>query len=92
MLFRSGERTVGFSMFGGYSYNERTVLSLGVVDADIEVGDVVTLLWGEEGGGTTKTTVEPHRQLEIRVRVAPTPYAVDARAAYHGTGWRARTT
>jgi len=86
-----GDRTVGFSMFGGYSYNERTVLSLGVVDADIDVGDVVTLVWGEEAGGTEKTTVEPHRQLEIRVRVSPTPYSVDARAAYHGTGWRART-
>ena len=27
-----GGKTVGFSMFGGYSYNERTALSLGVVD------------------------------------------------------------
>ena len=68
-----GGRTVGFSMFGGYSYNERTALSLGVVDPDIEIGDVLTLIWGEEGGGTHKTTVEPHKQLEVRVRVAPTP-------------------
>jgi vanillate/3-O-methylgallate O-demethylase len=34
-----GSKTVGFSMFGGYSYNERSMLSLGVVDPDINVGD-----------------------------------------------------
>jgi vanillate/3-O-methylgallate O-demethylase len=82
-------KVVGFSMFGGYSYNERTVLSLGVVDPNVEVGDVLTLLWGEEQGGTRKTTVEPHAQLEIRVKVSPTPYSRDAREAYHA-GWRTR--
>ena len=84
-----GGKVVGYSMFGGYSYNERTFLSLGVVDANIEVGDVVTLVWGEENGGTRKTTVEPHKQLELRVKVSPTPYARDAREAYH-SGWRTR--
>jgi vanillate/3-O-methylgallate O-demethylase len=86
-----GGRTVGLSMFGGYSYNERTALSLGIVDPDIEIGDELTLVWGEENGGTRKTTVEPHRQLEIRVRVAPTPYAQAAREGYH-QGWRTRGT
>jgi vanillate/3-O-methylgallate O-demethylase len=84
-----GGKVVGYSMFGGYSYNERTVLSLGVVDPNIEVGDVLTLLWGEEHGGTQKTTVEPHEPLEIRVKVAPTPYSRGAREAYHA-GWRTR--
>ena len=84
-----GGKVVGYSMFGGYSYNERTALSLGVVDPNIEVGDVLTLLWGEENGGTRKSTVEPHKQLQIRVKVSPTPYARDAREAYH-SGWRTR--
>jgi vanillate/3-O-methylgallate O-demethylase len=84
-----GGRTVGLSMFGGYSYNERTALSLGIVDPDIEIGDELTLVWGEENGGTRKTTVEPHRQLEIRVRVSSTPYARPAREGYH-EGWRTR--
>jgi vanillate/3-O-methylgallate O-demethylase len=84
-------KTVGISMFGGYSYNERTALSLGIVDPDIEIGDELTLVWGEEDGGTRKTTVEPHRQLEIRVKVAPTPYARAAREGYH-EGWRTRGT
>jgi len=82
-----GGKVVGLSMFGGYSYNERTALSLGVVDPDINIGDVLTLVWGEEGGGTKKTTVERHKQTEVRVKVAPVPYARDAREGYH-EGWR----
>jgi vanillate/3-O-methylgallate O-demethylase len=85
-----GGKTVGFSMFGGYSFNERTALSLGVVDENINVGDVLNLTWGEENGGTKKTTVERHKQLEVRVKVAPIPYARDAREAYH-QGWRTRS-
>ncbi|HEY1724978.1 MAG TPA: aminomethyltransferase family protein [Steroidobacteraceae bacterium] len=83
-------KTVGFSMFGGYSYNERTALSLGIVDPDIQVGETLTLLWGEEGGGTRKPTVERHKQLEVRVKVSPVPYARDAREGYH-EGWRTRS-
>ena len=83
-------RTVGFSMFGGYSFNERCGLSLGIVDAEINPGDVLTLVWGEEGGGTAKTTVERHQQLEVRVKVSPVPYARAARESY-SAGWRTRT-
>jgi vanillate/3-O-methylgallate O-demethylase len=50
---------------------------------------VLTLVWGEENGGTRKPTVERHTQTEVRVRVAPTPYAHDAREGYH-QGWRSR--
>jgi vanillate/3-O-methylgallate O-demethylase len=84
-----GDKLVGLSMFGGYSYNERSALSLGVVDDNINVGDVLTLVWGEEDGGTKKTTVERHKQLDVRVKVAPVPYARDAREGYHA-GWRTR--
>jgi vanillate/3-O-methylgallate O-demethylase len=78
----SGAKTVGLSLFSGYSYNERTMLSLGVVDPDVKVGDELTLVWGEEGGGTKKTTVERHKQTEIRVTVSPVPYAEVVRATY----------
>jgi vanillate/3-O-methylgallate O-demethylase len=84
-----GGKVVGFSMFGGYSYNERTALSLGIVDPNINNGDVLTLTWGEENGGTKKTTVERHTQLDVRVKVAPVPYSRDAREAY-AEGWRTR--
>jgi vanillate/3-O-methylgallate O-demethylase len=85
-----GGQLVGFSMFTGYSHNERCGLSLGVVDADVAVGDILTLVWGEENGGTRKPTVEPHRQRDVRVKVSPTPYSRDVRETYH-QGWRTGT-
>ena len=82
-------KVVGLSMFTGFSDNEHVGLSLGVVDANINVDDILALVWGEEGGGTHKPTVERHQQTEVRVRVAPVPYAKDAREGYH-QGWRSR--
>ena len=87
---KMGDEVVGFSMFGGYSYNERVGLSLGVVDENINVGDVLTLVWGEESGGTKKVTVERHKQVEVRVKVSATPSGSLARETYH-EGWRTRT-
>ena len=83
----SGGKTIGFSMFSGYSYNERSMLSLATVDPDVEIGSEVTLVWGEENGGTKKTTVERHKQLEIRAIVSPVPYSKVARETY-AEGWR----
>jgi len=82
-------KTVGMSMFAGYSYNERSMLSLAVVDPDIALGNEVRLVWGEEGGGSKKTTVERHRQIEIRAIVSPAPYARQARTSY-AEGWRTK--
>jgi vanillate/3-O-methylgallate O-demethylase len=82
-----GGKMVGASMFAGYSYNERAMLSLGIVAPEIEVGTELTLLWGEEGGGSQKTTVEPHKQIEIRAVVSPVPYSKVAREQY-AQGWR----
>ncbi len=87
-VMRQG-KVVGYSMFTGYSYNERTALSLGIVDPDIRTGEELTLVWGEENGGTRKPPVERHRQLDVRVRVSPVPYARDAREGYH-EGWRTK--
>jgi vanillate/3-O-methylgallate O-demethylase len=86
-LERDG-KLVGMSMFNGYSFNERCMLSLGVADADVEVGDILTLKWGEPEA-TAKTSIEPHKQAEIRVRVAPTPYAKEARENY-AESWRTK--
>ncbi|HEY1244697.1 MAG TPA: aminomethyl transferase family protein [Hyphomicrobiaceae bacterium] len=84
----SGGKTVGASMFSGYSWNERKMLSLGFVEEQYaKPGAELTLVWGEENGGTRKTTVERHKQTEIRVVVGPTPYAKQARETYH-EGWR----
>ena len=81
-------KMVGMSMFNGYSYNERAMLSLGVVDSTVEEGDILTLQWGEPEP-TGKTSTERHRQAEIRVRVSPTPYSRIAREEY-ADSWRNR--
>jgi vanillate/3-O-methylgallate O-demethylase len=84
----SGGKVVGASMFSGYTFNERKMLSLGFVEEQFaKPGTPLTLVWGEENGGTKKTTVERHKQTELRVVVAPTPYAAPARETYH-RGWR----
>ena len=74
------DRIVGFTMWTSYSYNERAMLSVGIVDPDVQFGDELTLIWGEENGGTSKPTVEPHQQAKVRVRVAASPYADGANA------------
>ena len=76
-------KTVGVSTYTGYTYNERAMISLGVVAVEYsEPGTEVTLVWGEEGRGSTKPTVERHAQAEIRATVAAVPYAEVARVAY----------
>jgi vanillate/3-O-methylgallate O-demethylase len=67
---------VGISTFCGYSWNERSMLSLGMLDETYaQPGTEVVLVWGEEGGGSRKPSVEPHVQMEIRATVGPAPYA-----------------
>ena len=74
---------VGVSTFSGYSSNESSMLSLAMVDPDVsEPGTEVTLVWGEEGGGSAKPVVERHVQTEIRATVSPVPYAEVVRASY----------
>jgi len=79
--------TVGLSMFTGYSANERRGLSLATVNPDVPEGTELRVVWGEPDGGTAKTTVEPHRQLEVRAVVSPVPYSETVRQDYKG-GWR----
>ena len=76
-------KTIGVSTWVGYSSNERTMLTLAIVDVEhSEPGTPVTFVWGEEGGGSSKPTVERHKQIEIRATVAPVPYAEPARTGY----------
>jgi vanillate/3-O-methylgallate O-demethylase len=74
-------------MFTGYSYNEKSALSLAIIDHEIPEGTELKVVWGEENGGTRKTTVEPHKQIEVRAVVSTVPYSRVARETYH-EGWR----
>jgi vanillate/3-O-methylgallate O-demethylase len=79
---------VGLSMFTGYSANERRALSLATVDANVELGTELRVVWGEPDGGSRKTTVDRgHRQIEVRAVVSPVPYTETVRREY-AEGWR----
>ena len=79
-------KTVGLSTYTGYTYNERAIISLAVIDTEhSEPGAKLTLVWGEEGRGSSKPTVERHKQAEIGVTVAPAPISEVARVGYRPT-------
>jgi vanillate/3-O-methylgallate O-demethylase len=79
---------VGFSMFSGYSANEKRALSLATVDPQVELGTEVQVIWGEPDGGTRKLSVDPEqKQINVRTVVSPVPYAEMARLEY-AEGWR----
>jgi glycine cleavage system aminomethyltransferase T len=85
--------TVGVSTWIGYSYNEAKMLTLAVLGAEhAEPGTEVTFVWGEPGGGSSKPTVEPHVQREIRAVVSPVPYVEAVRRSYAPDSWRATTS
>jgi syringate O-demethylase len=85
-------KQVGLSTWIAYSANEGRMLTLAMVDeAHAKFGTPVQLLWGEEGGGTRKPTVEPHVQTEIKAIVSPVPYSEVARDSY-ADSWRTRQT
>ncbi len=82
-------KTVGISTWCGYSSNERSMLTLAILDAEqSKPGTEVSFVWGEEGGGSSKPTVERHVQTQIRAIVSPVPYSEVARESYAPAGWR----
>jgi vanillate/3-O-methylgallate O-demethylase len=73
----------GLSTYTGYTVNERAMVSLAILDNEHSApGTEVTVVWGEENGGSAKPTVERHKQVEIRATVAPVPISEVARTAY----------
>jgi syringate O-demethylase len=83
-------KLVGISTWIGYTQNEGKMLTLAMVDESVAApGTEVDFIWGEPDGGTTKPTVEPHRQVAIKAVVAPAPYSEVARTAY-APSWRTK--
>lgn len=88
-LVTADGQPVGVSTWFGYSFNERAMLTLAMVDAEHAVpGAQVSLVWGEPDGGTRKLTVEDHTQIDLGATVSPVPYAEVARKIYADGGWR----
>jgi hypothetical protein len=72
----AGDQVVGISANSGYSVNVGGWSSLAVIDEDrIQDGAEVTVVWGEEGGGSAKPTVERHVQAEVRATISTSPLA-----------------
>jgi glycine cleavage system aminomethyltransferase T len=83
-------KTAGVSTWIGYSSNEGRMLTLAILDAEYaKPGTKVSLVWGEENGGSSKPAVERHVQTEIKATVSPVPYSEVARDAY-ADSWRTR--
>jgi glycine cleavage system aminomethyltransferase T len=81
-VLRDG-KMVGISTWCGYSANEGRMLTLAMIDNEhSEPGTEVTFVWGEEGGGSSKPTVERHVQTPIRAVVSSVPYSEVARVSY----------
>jgi glycine cleavage system aminomethyltransferase T len=79
---------VGLSTWISYTANEGKMLTLAMVDESVAIpGTEVDFIWGEPDGGTSKPTVEKHRQIKIKAVVAPVPYSEVARTAY-APSWR----
>ena len=82
MVMAKGEM-VGISTYPSYLAVDRQWISLAVVDPSVmQVGQSVTVVWGEPNGGSAKPGVERHFQKEIRAKVAPWPYVKTAREQY----------
>jgi vanillate/3-O-methylgallate O-demethylase len=65
----------GVSTYTGFSWNERSMLSLAVLDPEFaKPGTRVSVVWGEpEGGAKSFPWLDPHRQIEIKATVHPAP-------------------
>ena len=65
-----GDDLVGLSTYAVYTTNVGSWFSLAMIDQAHAVdGKVLTLIWGEEDGGSAKPTVERHVQTEVSVTV-----------------------
>lgn len=70
-------KLIGLSTYPCYLPVQRKWISLATI-GEAEMGDEVTIVWGEPGGGSSKPGVEPHKQAEVRATVLGWPYSAAA--------------
>lgn len=62
-----GEKMVGLSTYNVYTSNIRAWFSLAMIDENaVQDGRNLTIIWGEENGGSDKPIVERHVQTEVQ--------------------------
>lgn len=64
-----GGRLAGFSTWGAFTVNLGAIVTLGIVDPEIQDGDEVTIVWGEAGGAEARPFIAPHVMSEVRATV-----------------------
>lgn len=77
-----GDDEVGTGHYTAYLASERALLTLSLVEESVQIGDEVTLQWGELGGGFGNFLTQPTEIIPIRARVSPAPYSRVAREEY----------
>ena len=76
-------KAIGISHYPVYTANERSWISLAILDQEwTDPGTEVSVLWGEPDGGTNKPTVERHIQIGIKATVFPCPISKTAFTGY----------
>lgn len=65
-----GGKLVGLSTYTVYTVNAHGWFSLAMLDAGVAEGAEVTVVWGEENGGSKKPSVERHVQTNVRATVS----------------------
>ncbi len=63
-------KLVGLSTYTVYTVNVKGWFSLAMLDETVADGAEVTLVWGEENGGSNRPVVERHVQTEVRAKVS----------------------
>ncbi len=74
VLVGGGGRPAGFSMSSGYTVNVGGWSSLAMIDESEAIdGREVTIVVGEENGGSAKSTTERHAQRHVRATLHTRP-------------------
>jgi len=77
-----GGRRVGISTDAGYVAYDQLYMSLATLDAAIEHGAEVEVVWGEDPVSRKAQSDSVQRRVRIRAVVAPAPYREFARTVY----------
>lgn len=76
LVHTPGGDVIGLSTHGGYTVNEKTVISHCIIDEEFAIpGTEVIVTWGEPNGGSRKPFVERHDQTTVRATVHAVPFA-----------------
>ncbi|HXC60927.1 MAG TPA: hypothetical protein VN645_16535 [Steroidobacteraceae bacterium] len=82
-VLNARQERVGIATYSSFLAPDGAWVSLAVVDeAQASVGNALTIVWGEPGGGSHRPNVERHVQTEVRATVSGWPFSTLAQKGY----------